>query len=251
MRILIFLAMLFPHFASAIQGGDPVASDSALAAATVALQFQMGTPDQWWPHCTAALLADDLAVTAAHCVPEPNAIRPLRLAFTTDTTQGTFPTRAVTGFLRDEKFQSSVLHEADDHDLALVRFAGGRPPGAKPAHILTSALFAGEAVIVAGFGATSFDQYEMGTLRSAIVSVANPLLGQTETLLDQRGRGGTCPGDSGGPAFVELQGELFLWGIASRLWPLRVQDCAQYSIYSRLDSAANWLEWAATQLRKN
>ncbi|MGZ3662091.1 MAG: S1 family peptidase [Bdellovibrionota bacterium] len=250
MRIL-FLAILFPHFAFAIQGGELVEKDSPIAASTVSLQFQMGTPDQWWHHCTAALIAEDLAVTAAHCVPEANAVRPLRLAFTTDTGSSDFPTRAVTSFVRDAQFQDNVLREADDHDLALVRFSGGLPSGAKPARLLPTPFAAGAAVIVAGFGAVSFDQYELGILRSAKVIVAQPLLGRAETLLDQRSRGGTCPGDSGGPAFVENQGELFLWGIASRLWPLRVSDCAQYSIYTRLDAYADWLAWAASQLRKN
>ncbi|MGZ3696378.1 MAG: S1 family peptidase, partial [Bdellovibrionota bacterium] len=243
-----------PSLAFAIQGGERVATGSALASAAVALQFQMGKPNEWWHHCTAVLIAEDLAMTAAHCVPEPAAMRPLRLAFTTDTTQGSFPTRPITGFVRDEKFQDKVLHEEDDHDLALVRFSGGLPPGARPVRVLSAAqsslLAIDSAVTIAGFGSENFQQYETGNLRWTKVFVAMPLKGQTETLLDQREKGGTCPGDSGGPAFLEKDGELILWGIASRLWPLHVNDCGRYSIYSRLDIVASWLEWAQNELRK-
>jgi hypothetical protein len=97
---------------------------------------------------------------------------------------------------------------------------------------------------------------------------------------EQRLKGGTRSVDSGGPAFLEsgwadgfarnpavsafpervigsacassfsrLARRLILWGIASRLWPLRVQDCGQHAIYTRLDAETDWIQKIVEQLR--
>jgi secreted trypsin-like serine protease len=249
----IFLLLSFPELAGAIQGGERVAEGSSLARLTVSLQVQLGDKGEWWTHCSAVIWADDLVITAAHCLPEPGKKAPLRIAFTTDTRGASFESRPVTGYVRQEGFQTKILHEVDDHDLGLIRIAHGLPPGFNRARIImpeeSALLGKGSPAILTGFGSIVYDSYDVGIMRSTTVPVANPWNGQTEVLLDQRAKGGACSGDSGGPAFLEKDGQLILWGITSRAWPLRVNDCSQYMIYTRLDTQWAWLKDAAAKLR--
>ena len=57
-------------------------------------------------------------------------------------------------------------------------------------------------------------------------------------------------GDSGGPAFAERNGQLYLWGVTSRGYPERSpDDCAHEAVYTRITEQARFVENAARELR--
>lgn len=51
--------------------------------------------------------------------------------------------------------------------------------------------------------------------------------------------GDTCPGDSGGPAFITISGQKKLLGLTSRNTPAR---CGKGTIFTRIDSKIKWIE---------
>ncbi len=96
----------------------------------------------------------------------------------------------------------------DNHDLAIVKFAGALPAGYQLAKFLDdeSLLKEGTTVTLAGFGINKTDGTNTESdnrLSKVDIEVAVPDFGQHEVILDQRNGKGACHGDSGGPAFLE------------------------------------------------
>lgn len=160
--------------------------------------------------------------------------------------------------------------EIDLGDIALVKFRGSLPAGYAPATFLRdqSALKRGAIVTVAGFGvnlveSTPIDpkkyrnldqaiedgdvicddrnqncvEVEMsgdGLLRQTQAPISS--LQETEIRLDER-KAGTCSGDSGGPAYLELDGEYYLFGVTSRGSLL----CDNTGVYTNALEYKDWI----------
>ncbi len=63
----------------------------------------------------------------------------------------------------------------------------------------------------------------------------------SEASLDQRRGTGACHGDSGGPAYLALEGGYALWGVTSRGLNDPNDDCSQFAIYTKAMPYANWI----------
>lgn len=167
--------------------------------------------------------------------------------------------------------------EVDLSDIAIMIFDGGLPPGYKPAQMLTdnSLLQRGVNVRVAGYGVSqidldpidpkkvrnlqdaldygevicdenqrnclSVDMSGDGVLREAAAPIATVY--DTEVFLDESKGQGTCSGDSGGPAYVEQNGQLLLFGVTSRGSAL----CDNIGVYT---NAVTFKTWIAETLAK-
>jgi secreted trypsin-like serine protease len=156
------------------------------------------------------------------------------------------------------------------NDIALIKFKGSIPQGFKPAKFLTdrAALSGGKTVTLAGYGVSkikisvvdpksvkdldkaiengevycnqnkSYCEKEESTgdglLRSVEVNISKVL--KTEVVVNQRDGKGSCNGDSGGPAFVQIDGQFYLWGVTSR----GDASCNLDGIYT---NALNYMDW--------
>lgn len=162
--------------------------------------------------------------------------------------------------------------EVDVGDIALVKFKGAIPAGFKPATFLKdeSLLKIGNTVTVAGFGVNYVDiskeinpkkvkdedieygevyceddmrgnhvkcfKVKMegdGILRQGEAPIS--FIHQTEVRLNEK-KAGTCSGDSGGPAYIKKDGELFLFGVTSRGSAL----CNEVGVYT---NALYYIPW--------
>jgi secreted trypsin-like serine protease len=164
--------------------------------------------------------------------------------------------------------------EIDTGDIALIKFRGTIPAGFKPATMLLddSKLKKGDMITVAGFGVdtvttTPIDTKKVkdideaiaygeiicdenqqgkkfncmqiesrgeGILRVTEAPIAS--IQETEFRLDEK-KAGTCNGDSGGPAYVKMNGQLFLLGVTSRGSEL----CNDTGVYTNAVSYKTWI----------
>ena len=227
-------------------GGDKVQAGSSVSRSTVGL-YDSGSQSL----CTGTLISDQLVLTAAHCV-TPNS------------------DKMIVYFGRDfgQKDQSlvrpvvkSVVHPnynnnyEDMHDVALIRFSGGLPSGFAPAPLLKdfSVIQKGTRVVVAGYGLNWAWGIKKGAgvLRTTDLKVEQALYGRTEIVLDQSIRKGICSGDSGGPAYLEVNGQLYLLGVASRgdsLPTVLTPKCFMLSVFARVDAFSSWIQSSSDYL---
>ncbi|UXR65979.1 serine protease [Bdellovibrio bacteriovorus] len=170
-------------------------------------------------------------------------------------------------------------NEFDWGDIALIKFRGTLPEGYKPVQLLPddSILKRGLTVTVAGYGVSEVEtepvdarkvknldealeygevicdddlrnclKVEMsgdGLLRQTKAPIA--AVQETEVRLDESKGHGTCAGDSGGPAYVEQNGKMYLFGVTSRGSAL----CDNTGVYTNAVYYKDWITQTMPKLR--
>lgn len=235
---------------SAVVGGQEIEVGSPLAKSTVGIY-----ESELHYICSGTLLPGNLVLTAAHCV-DPDA-KNLEIYFTNKMKGATAEQK--------RKVIAAVVHAdytkemkaQDMADIAVLKFEGDVPEDYAPAQLLAdgSQLYNGREIYVAGFGLnwTIGISRGSGVLRAINLEIDDANYSATEASLDQSVRKGICSGDSGGPAYVVQDGQLFVWGVASRgdsiPLPL-VPKCMLYSVYTRVDAYQSWILDAVNQLNQ-
>jgi secreted trypsin-like serine protease len=207
--ILGFAAIAAP--ASAMVGGGGAPADS-VARAVVTIIGSRGT------FCTGSLIAQDLVLTAAHCL-MPGADYKVILP-------GETPPRLldVRRTASHPQFNvASILAHRASADVALLQLASPLPASKAPAPLGSPVIpiEAGSRFTVAGVGVTRRgDGKSGGTIRAADLAVtgkpgslqirlADPLTNNASGGL------GACTGDSGAPAFEMQGGRAVIVGLVS------------------------------------
>ncbi len=244
--VAILFSALTAHAGDKIIGGREVGTSDPAAATTVLVTDGSFV-------CTGSIIDVDLVVTAAHCV-YGNKASKLLVVFSRSMDSATAASvHHIYGFKTAPGYSSDGTGK-DQHDIALIRFKGAIPSGYAMADLLPSdeSLTKGETVLLAGYGVSDDDQRNgAGTLRQVEVTVSDPNFGATEVTLDQSHGRGACHGDSGGPAFVESNGSLLLWGVTNRSYPDDAGDtCKIGVVYTRIGAYSSFISTSATALRK-
>jgi secreted trypsin-like serine protease len=227
----------FAHAKETIVGGTNVSASDTIASTTVALYFAGSTAGEG-SICTGSILDSGTILTAAHCV--ANAKKGVVIFATDIKNNSPANTRTITAAKVYAKLNNANV-AAEQRDIATVSFLGGLPAGFKPAQFLSqtslhSVLQAGGSIILAGYGVTSYNPADKagssktaGTLRK--VSTKIEKVGTSNLWVGFVGKT-ACHGDSGGPAFVNYQGSLYLVGVTSRSTRPN-GDCSGDSIYTQ------------------
>jgi secreted trypsin-like serine protease len=84
-----------------------------------------------------------------------------------------------------------------------------------------------------------------GTLRKTAVKIFEPQFGGSEVVLDQREGTGACNGDSGGPAYILVNGQLQLFGITSR----GNVTCDVFAVYTNILAHQKFIELGIAKLQ--
>jgi secreted trypsin-like serine protease len=197
-----------------IIGGEPVVSSDPVAQTTVMLT----AVDTGRPICTATLLTDQLALTAAHC-------------FEAASDQPTSEINVVFGHgTKDKRNAVTIKAKAYLHpefwDIALLKLAQPAPDFMKtgikiPDH---GELKVGSDVILGGYGVKKPGTAEEISLNEALtadssltrITVKIDDIHKEKRLIvfqDPEGTRSACFGDSGGPMFLPQAGELQLVGV--------------------------------------
>ncbi|MEN0060350.1 MAG: serine protease [Bdellovibrio sp.] len=226
---------------AAVVGGKEISLSSPLAQSTVGIyESKLGYI------CSGTLIAPNLVLTAAHCV-DPRA-KNLGIYFASEMKKASpEQIRRVTGFVVHPGYNENVQSN-DTADIAMLRFEGEVPAGYQAVPMLFDAKYVTNKTrtYVAGYGLnwTFLAKRGSGTLRAASLEVDEAYFTKTEAMLGQSVFKGICSGDSGGPAYVQINGQLYIWGVASRgdSIPLFIAPkCMLFSIYTRVDAYQSWI----------
>ena len=232
-----------------IDGAVVVKSDP-LARFTVALGFApTNNPDDGiTPFCTGALVGDGLVITAAHCM---QGARNTHVIFETNALAFHPQTAPVIAYEIPAEFKGGYDHAEpvpkDNHDVALVRFAGHAPAGSQPVEPVPPdyAVETGSWLTIAGYGhwsRTEEPEDKIGILRKAALRVLDAGYSSSEVAIDGSQGPQNAGGDSGGPALVSIDGRYFIFAICN--WGRH----DKFSIFAKVRPQLQWLREAAGHL---
>lgn len=200
-------------------------------------------------NCSGVLISEDLILTAAHCIP-PNP-RSLTIIFDSNLNNAQQSNmRSVISATTTPYWPTHSRNLKNKGDLAIIKFQGSIPNGYKQAYLLTNSAYIGDRsyTLLAGFGINSTNQIgsSSGILRETFTTITQANYSSTEVMISQLGGRGTCSGDSGGPAFILINGTYFLWGITSQ----GDQECRNYGIYTNIVPYLKWIQQTAELMKK-
>jgi secreted trypsin-like serine protease len=251
--------------ADSIIGGslstDDFQKQSGIVGLLLVIQDQSG--QQGSAICTGSLIAENVVLTAAHCL----AINPGEkiinaLIFFDKNLDHVMEQISKKDFSKVRSINKVIRHKSyltekgANNDLALARFAGKAPSDFQIAKMaspsLERSLRSGTNVMLSGYGVSSYgltgpggqpDGDGDGILRQVdgirLVSFINS---GKELLFDQTKGKGACHGDSGGPAYVidSITKKQTLIGVTSRGTERRGL-CNQQAIYSSVMAYSTWI----------
>jgi secreted trypsin-like serine protease len=224
--------------------------------AVVSLHETSPTGVYVYPFCTGTLIAEDVVLTAAHCLDvgnrKPRTMSPGNLmiyigispveAFNDDTLSfDDFHAVSETKMHKDYDSRRLV------NDIAILRLAA--PVDITPIPALPASLgFEDPSDIGATLNFAGFGQDETGdhgvrlevdhVLGSLGCDVAGcPTPGDAATQIAYTNEIGPCFGDSGGPAFIFRNGSPYVGGITS----YGDQYCEVYGVSTRVDAYETWI----------
>ncbi|MBT8494390.1 MAG: serine protease [Deltaproteobacteria bacterium] len=180
-------------------------------------------------HCTATVIAPKKLLTAAHCV---DGISASGLQFVIGPSLGNVQSVvAVESVTPHPGYNPSTIA----NDIAFVTLKTPAPVEPMPVVTALGPNNVGDELIFVGYGASNgFQQSGSGIKRAVTMQLAQ--LGSTTFAYSDQGKN-TCNGDSGGPAFLQQNGELFIAGVTS----YGDQFCAQYGVDTRVDTYLDFL----------
>ncbi|MFS4458583.1 S1 family peptidase [Bdellovibrio sp. HCB2-146] len=197
--------------------------------------------------CTGTLIRENVILTAAHCLSEkPDG---LKIIFGVAPMTSKYVSRKSVSFIPHPSFRAPHAH-----DIALIIFAGGLPPGFKPVEIAPEKfpLKEGYKFTAVGYGRTlgrtpssPQDKQGMARLRSTHLAVTALSDDGRYFLIKQSSDAGVCSGDSGGPALMRYRNVNYIVGVLSAVvWSGQIKDgdtCADRARYMRVSGYADWI----------
>jgi uncharacterized protein (TIGR03382 family) len=179
------------------------------------------------PFCSATLIDRDVAVTARHCVEGTIAVDRMRFGMGNPNS----PNALI-------RVHSAPYHRSMDVALLFLQEdAVSRVPSADPLPIMRetpSPSLVGTRVEAAGYGQTHDDSVGLYFVALDLTAVGPEYL-----VVNGRGRGGICFGDSGGPLFVHVgNGDPVIAGVESH----GESSCVGEDFLTRLDLAQGWID---------
>ncbi len=201
--------------------------------------------------CTASILSETILLTAAHCVVSPAS--DLRVVFGTDVDSRSIVVKPVDAYQVSPLWSLRQFQEFNTGDIAVVKFSGGLPAGYKPIKFLSdsSGLKDGQNVMLAGYGNSDGARGTgAGKLRYVVTQIKSSGFSKTEILMEQSKGKGACHGDSGGPAYIQVNGELVVIGVTSRGVDDPKNDCSVSAAYTSVPYYANWIRRTSDALNQ-
>lgn len=201
--------------------------------------------------CTAILLNESFALTAAHCLDLENPGNHYIFFGTRPT--NTAPRRQVVAARASRYWGAQDPNAKNSGDIAIIKFfeSGPLPEGFRAANFLKDAslLKAGQKTLVLGYGVTSPNSFVgVGQLRAAAMPILDVQYSATEILLDQTKGSRVCHGDSGGPAFLRIQNTYYLWGLAARGVGNEDEPCSSAVAFTNVLMYSTWIQRVLNKL---
>lgn len=282
-----FLSLILVSFsASAMVGGkavsvsDPIVSQVAQIATwteshTTAKTFDgdviSESSKRVVPNCTATFVAEDLLLTAAHCIAKPNSLK-IDLGWSASAPVQFHGVGRISDSGKEVSF--SIVDSrvpSSGEDLALVKIDSKFQSRGLP--LLARKPLLHEQILSYGFG----EKQPVNISKGISLDVAKPTMLQTlspqffhqsltqtltqgafrslkvdsesVTLVRKSGQGGHCYGDSGGPNLIPLKEGISVVGVTIQVLPnADAWVCSGESAILNVGPSAKWLNQAAAEL---
>lgn len=201
--------------------------------------------------CTGTLINENVILTAAHCVYDAPAGSGIVAVFDEKVFRKDreVTVRIIKRVLPHEDYDTKSYKNAND--VALMQFEGTMPEGYRPAPLLEVPQFLrhGTVLTVAGYGRQSiFDSEPIGELMFTNVKIKNLNFSKGEFVTTQFLRG-VCSGDSGGPAFVEINDVWHVAGVINRVGAFGPLSCIRSAAVLNVEHYKNWIKQGLRRLR--
>ncbi len=257
MRFVLSLALLsLPATALAEDGGKiPLqrATDSNEAVIGGSIAVAGKWPDAaallWGGDqaCTGTLIAPTLVLTAGHCVSDGRPSSVVLGAISENNPQGGETIRV----LRAYEYPSS--YSTVDAGVLVLETPAVTKPRAVASGWAKFDIKNGASISLVGFGTTNRDgDIDSSNLMEATSTITDANCTSSSGCNSgarpdgELGAGGngidTCPGDSGGPLYINTAYGSFVAGITSRGYDNNNYYCSEGGIYGRADKVIDWVE---------
>lgn len=192
--------------------------------------------------CTGTLITPNVVLTAAHCLENVQA-QSVQIFFGNDVTlDGEY--RGVSEILPHPAFVGGAM----EGDIGLIRLSSNAPPSITPIPALPASLGltsadVGANVDLSGFGVTELDtadrKLHVEVPIGYVCNQGSTCQGYIDPYCFQYSQsvGGTCAGDSGGPAFLWRDSTEYVVGVTSYGDPA----CTDYGVSTIVDAYSSWI----------
>lgn len=254
--LLILLILSISTTVFAIVGGVPSSGDvPAYMTSVERAQIQSHTVvvlnaqnSSRHSRCTGTLIAKNVVLTAAHCVPK--SLDQFFVVPSIYEFAGSMRRPVVRAIVHEnyKKFDLPKVNQPN-WDIALVQFEGELPAEYQPTTWVASFSFSLDRfwLYVAGYGITQDGKDDSGELRFSRVIIEEAKSVATQSFLkgNQSGGEGICKGDSGGPAYVKIKNQFYVFGIVSAI----VGGCRGKSYFNQTLYFQDWIQKSLDGLR--